>query len=1491
MWRDILQIIGERFAADSTNSRLNNSKHMLASQGPGSQHQRTATSHPKMDKLLQVVQEHFTRHRESETRVIIFSQYRECVTELVACLTNLRPLVRAMPFIGQAGANGRKGLTQKDQLEVVRRFQGGGYNTLVSTCVGEEGLDIGEVDLIVLYDVASSPIRLVQRMGRTGRKREGRVVVLLTPGREESKFNQTVFTKNAINKAILEPGRLEPALWPDAPRMIPRGLNPVCQHMTMVQEKWEGPKGKVTAGAEGVNSLMNFVKKTKDSKDDLFRRNCGFLTEEEEKRWTADVRWEGEVRGVGARGEYWAGRAELGEGLRMEDWLGWQGGRQARRFVVEGGVAATFRRMLARCQGRREGEEVHLVQQVEEVQEVVEIQDVEVDELEEKNQPVRNAKASGQKSRSKSGSQARGQGSILSYFKTTPAKPGSKGVEDVRKEKVAPELICIDEENVAPMDEIIENPREEVSSTELWRLAPEEEELIADLYSDLADSGYSSPPYSPSSPCSLVKLLQPPPTLQELDNFDMEAAMTRARMKWLGPIEGPVAIQAFPLEKDVSVDMFGNDSMFDCEALTEVAKVPSPLPDSGGAGVDFQLGSPEVDVEPEEGEVEQEPGEGKQQEQNQHEQDKDQLPDVSADMFSATFDLGSPILEEEEEAVPPVYHFSPQPPFATTPLILRPLTRVQPTSSASSTPLPGNLAPPAAPDLTPVAARRRVLPPAPALVATPPHLTIKESEDLFADDHGLSQEVQEVQGSKPGGEVDSLYSASELVSLLKSSSEEDAGVSKSKNISSISNTNLKTRKRLSSVFALENSQGEDTVPKKPKNDSTYRHLPPANGVSIPDDMFDDSFDPDILEEAPKPTETEHKPEPLEVFSRPGDMDQESFSSACSEDLLAVIMPPPPKASSSSVVASNSLSVPVHDLPSTSAPTSAPASTAHDCPVCNKSVQGDLDFFNRHLDECLTKNVLDEISQSEGRQEKAKDLEPLSPVLSGARKKRRLQVVSSDSDDSLVVHVGRKRTMVSSSPELQESPLVSGRQKRTREQLVHSSEDESPIVVSRQKKARGLVSQPNTSFSSEGEEESPVKPIKKKVSKRNEFFEVEAEESGEGSGDEEEGSQADKYDESFVDDDASQGGEGQTQYLRSVRSPLASRLPARTMRPITEDMFSQVPEQEDSYLEDSFCVGSQVEDRQQEDTLDILERRAEMPPPAARSRRRIMVRPQEDTVMEQQQEEEESQSLLAFDLGSPILEEEAAQPLPPSPNPTSQTFLQPQLQATQEARSSLVVSSGEVTRAMEVVSLLKHKHRLTVVTRRCEEAHWIVGRQCAVIRIGEVEFGTGALKDRLVQKVTAALALYSRLVVVVEWEKVRSGERAKTFARTKAADTICSQLALAGVRVLYSASQAATAATLAGLVEQEENRAGGLPRGLKPTVWQEEMVQWLLLLPGLGLGEALVLAHRFPSLRDLVLAPASVLETKGGLAFSLAFSVAAFCRRQFRPDLTDMAPLN
>ena len=63
-------------------------------------------------------------------------------------------------------------------LYCIQKFRSGVYNVLVATSIGEEGLDIIEVDLVICFDANVSPLRMIQRMGRTGRKHDGQVDIL-----------------------------------------------------------------------------------------------------------------------------------------------------------------------------------------------------------------------------------------------------------------------------------------------------------------------------------------------------------------------------------------------------------------------------------------------------------------------------------------------------------------------------------------------------------------------------------------------------------------------------------------------------------------------------------------------------------------------------------------------------------------------------------------------------------------------------------------------------------------------------------------------------------------------------------------------------------------------------------------------------------------------------------------------------------------------------------------------------------------------------------------------------------------------------------------------------------------------------------------------------------------------------------------------------------------------------------------------------------------
>ena len=98
--------------------------------------------HPKLRKLEEVVLEHFRgcssdgvaqssdetgkRCPNIETRVMIFSQYRESVQEIADLLSSHAPLVRVMSFVGHGttGKSTSKGLTQREQTEVCKRKSG-----------------------------------------------------------------------------------------------------------------------------------------------------------------------------------------------------------------------------------------------------------------------------------------------------------------------------------------------------------------------------------------------------------------------------------------------------------------------------------------------------------------------------------------------------------------------------------------------------------------------------------------------------------------------------------------------------------------------------------------------------------------------------------------------------------------------------------------------------------------------------------------------------------------------------------------------------------------------------------------------------------------------------------------------------------------------------------------------------------------------------------------------------------------------------------------------------------------------------------------------------------------------------------------------------------------------------------------------------------------------------------------------------------------------
>ncbi|KAF7592954.1 3'-5' DNA helicase [Aspergillus hancockii] len=193
--------------------------------------------HPKLEYLKQIVLNHFMDAGEGaggnetdnqpSTKVMIFVHFRDSAEEVTRVLKRYGPMIRPHVFVGQSSAKGSDGMGQKTQLDIVQKFKEGTYNTIVATSIGEEGLDIGEVDLIVCYDSSASPIRMLQRMGRTGRKRAGNIVLLLMQGKEEESYIKAKDNYEKMQQMIASGSRF--AFHDDtSPRILPPGTRPVA---------------------------------------------------------------------------------------------------------------------------------------------------------------------------------------------------------------------------------------------------------------------------------------------------------------------------------------------------------------------------------------------------------------------------------------------------------------------------------------------------------------------------------------------------------------------------------------------------------------------------------------------------------------------------------------------------------------------------------------------------------------------------------------------------------------------------------------------------------------------------------------------------------------------------------------------------------------------------------------------------------------------------------------------------------------------------------------------------------------------------------------------------------------------------------------------------------------------------------------------------------------------------------------------------------------
>ncbi|MBI2144566.1 DEAD/DEAH box helicase [Candidatus Woesearchaeota archaeon] len=191
--------------------RLFSDNNFLAAIAKTQQLHEKKIEHPKIDELKRIIKENIADAKGA--KAIVFNHYRDSALKLQEELNQIEG-IRASIFVGQM-KKGETGLSQKQQRELLDKFTAGEFNVIIATSIGEEGLDIPKVDLVVFYEPIPSAIRQIQRRGRTGRQEKGKVTILMTRNTRDETFRWVAHHKekrmHRILKTLKSKLKLEPA--------------------------------------------------------------------------------------------------------------------------------------------------------------------------------------------------------------------------------------------------------------------------------------------------------------------------------------------------------------------------------------------------------------------------------------------------------------------------------------------------------------------------------------------------------------------------------------------------------------------------------------------------------------------------------------------------------------------------------------------------------------------------------------------------------------------------------------------------------------------------------------------------------------------------------------------------------------------------------------------------------------------------------------------------------------------------------------------------------------------------------------------------------------------------------------------------------------------------------------------------------------------------------------------------------------------------------
>ncbi|KAF3844963.1 hypothetical protein F7725_008126 [Dissostichus mawsoni] len=386
------------------------------------------------------------------------------------------------------------------------------------------------------------------------------------------------------------------------------------------------------------------------------------------------------------------------------------------------------------------------------------------------------------------------------------------------------------------------------------------------------------------------------------------------------------------------------------------------------------------------------------------------------------------------------------------------------------------------------------------------------------------------------------------------------------------------------------------------------------------------------------------------------------------------------------------------------------------------------------------------------------------------------------------------------------------------------------------------------------------------------------------------------------------------YLKSVRSPAVhGKFKLSYKNHHNMDIFSQVPEMDETYAADSFVVGRGESSEQEAEDIELMPEESYVegrrqyatrrrvflhkaragtkttpgcpPNTAGVKTKRTRVIHMNDSSDEEMEEAIRRSLATEGGVAAPLWPQ-AVQPEPnrqqqqkPSSSSSSSTIAskvsllskakrssvqappapssEPQTSSAQSSSVSappvcILVDSRCLSGGAELMTSLRQRHAATLHVCSLDGSYFIVSNRTAVEKHSQSDLAATQNRKRLAERVNSLQGLFERVCLIVEKDRSKPGEASRPFQRTRCYDSTLTALVSTGVRLLWSDGAEQSAGLLADLarLEQRKGQAIAVPLEVKGS-HRQQALQLYLGLPSVSYVHALSLSHNFSSIAQLI----------------------------------------